>query len=165
MSSDDPDPRSERRPTWRISVRRRVPTRDLSRGLVQKAARQVLRGESTGGCEISVLLTDDAEIHALNREWRGVDRPTDVLSFPLDAPTFPGDDLRPLGDVAISMDTARREAETRRAGLDEVVAHLMVHGVLHLLGYDHAEAEEERDMRARERRALEGLGRVPVMWA
>lgn len=131
---------------------------------MQRAARQVLRDEAVPACEVSVLLTDDAEIHALNRQWRGVDKPTDVLSFPQLEDLASLCATGTLGDVVISLDTARREAAERRVSLDDVMAHLMVHGILHLLGYDHAEPAEERLMRARERAALAGMGRRPVMW-
>jgi probable rRNA maturation factor len=90
--------------------------------------------------ELSLLLTDDAEIRALNRRWRRLDRATDVLSFPMAG--------RLLGDVVISAETAARRAGPR---LDRELAFLMVHGVLHLLGHDHRKAAERRRMRARER--------------
>lgn len=152
-----------------VAVQRRARATDLTRGLLQRVVRQTLADEQAGLCDVSVLLTDDAEIHDLNRQWRGVDKPTDVLSFPLlEEVTLPApserDEPLPLGDLVISLDTARREAEARGAPLDEVVAHLAVHGVLHLLGYDHAEPEETADMRMRERRTLEHLGWRPVMW-
>lgn len=178
MTSDDPDPSgspplpSARRPRhsdakgqeWRVAVRRHVSTSGLSRGLLQRAARQVLADESAPACEVSVLVTDDAGIRSLNRAWRHIDRPTDVLSFPLEVDGPVGDEPVPLGDVVISIETARRESSERPVTLDDVVAHLMVHGVLHLLGYDHEAPAEERDMRGREQRALARLGVKPVMW-
>lgn len=151
-----------------VSVQRRVRAAELSRGLLQRAARQTLSDEGIVGGDVSVLLTDDAEIHALNQQWRGVDKPTDVLSFPLhddlDALGDADEGAISLGDVVISLDTARREAVERGVSLDEVVAHLMVHGVLHLLGYDHGAADEEREMRGCEQRTLQRLGYRPVMW-
>lgn len=151
-----------------VSVQRRVRAAGLSRGLLQRAARQTLCDEGVAGGDVSVLLTDDAEIHALNRQWRGVDKPTDVLSFPLhddlDAAADAGGGAISLGDVVISLDTARREAVARGVSLDEVMTHLMVHGVLHLLGYDHADVDEEREMRGCEQRTLARLGGRPVMW-
>lgn len=140
----------------------------LSRGLLQRAARQTIADEGVGACEVSVVLTHDVEIHELNRQWRGVDKPTDVLSFPLydtfdEIDRADGEPIS-LGDVVISMDTARCEALERSVSLDEVVAHLMVHGVLHLLGYDHAAPDEEREMRRCEHRTLARLGYRPVMW-
>jgi probable rRNA maturation factor len=108
--------------------------------------------------EVSLLLTDDAEVQELNRRYRGKDRPTDVLSFaqqeclentPL-PPQISGAP-RLLGDVVISVDTAARQAAARGANLEEELALLTVHGILHLLGYeDETEAGAER-MRQRER--------------
>ncbi|MBM3462124.1 MAG: rRNA maturation RNase YbeY [Armatimonadetes bacterium] len=162
MRKDDPDP-----PRWRVSVQRKSPLSGLKRGLIQRAARETLRLEKVPSCEVSVLLTDDVEIRALNLAWRGVDAPTDVLSFSQwegHPPDVPGPDVPPLGDVVISTQTAAQQAASLQVGLDQVVAHLMVHGVLHLLGYDHAEPAEEADMRSREGRVLEILEARPVLW-
>jgi probable rRNA maturation factor len=85
--------------------------------------------------EVGVLVCDDPTIHALNRQYRGKDRPTDVLSFPAGAA---GADGAPyLGDVAISLDTARRQAAGRRIPLERELELLLVHAVIHLSGYDH----------------------------
>jgi len=112
--------------------------------------------------ELSVLLCDDGTIHELNRRWRDVDRPTDVLAFPLAADGEAPAAL--LGDVVISLDTAARQA--RRVGrpvLSEVTM-LLAHGLLHLLGQDHRDRQEERRMRARTDvlvSAASGRSRVP----
>jgi probable rRNA maturation factor len=102
---------------------------------------------------LSIVLTDDATVRALNRDYRDTDRPTDVLSFAQgEGATFisaPGA-ARHLGDVIISIETARRQARQHRLTLQDEVAHLLVHGVLHLLGYDHERAVDARIMRARE---------------
>ena len=111
----------------------------------------------------SIVLTDDETIRALNRDFREVDRPTDVLSFPL----AEVDDLRDpdaevfLGEIYISLETARAQAaEARRPFADEV-AHLTVHGLLHLLGFDHHTAAARRKMVSLERRVLRALrGRI-----
>ena len=106
-------------------------------------------------------LTDDAAIHALNRAYRGYDKPTDVLSFaqndalpdappPPKIPGFP----EQLGDVIISVDTAVRQAETHGLALDAELALLAVHGVLHLLGYEDETVEGSAEMRVRERAIL-----------
>ncbi len=147
-----------------ISVQRRKRFAGLTRGLIQRAARQVLQNEGVCSCEVSVLLTDDAEIHDLNRTWRNVDAPTDVLSFPLEEDLLALTPGAPLGDIVISVDTAQREASLRGASVDEVVAHLVVHGVLHLIGHDHAQRDEEQLMRTREQVALTRLHARPVMW-
>lgn len=103
--------------------------------------------------DLVVLLTDDAEMKALNKEFRQKNAPTNVLSFP--AP----DMMHPhLGDMALGFETCVREAKAQNKSLKDHVAHLSVHGVLHLLGYDHmndAEAEEMEDL---ERKILQGLG-------
>ncbi len=88
--------------------------------------------------ELSVVLCDDARIAELNAAWRGVDGPTDVLSFPQE-------DAQVLGDLVISLDTAARQASERSHGLQDELRILLVHGVLHLLGFDH-----ERDLEAHE---------------
>lgn len=125
------------------------------------AVRAVLRAEDrSDGVEVSVALVDDARIRELNRDYRGKDRPTDVLSFPMNEEIETGDDrLFLLGDVVISLPTAARQAGEYGWGLGEEIARLAVHGTLHLLGYDHEgdEAEAE-DMRRREEEILRGLG-------
>ncbi len=104
--------------------------------------------------ELSVLLTDDRQIHALNREHRGKDKPTDVLAFPLDdAP--PGNGApRLLGDVVISLDTALRQARSRKRELLAEVRFLLAHGVLHLVGWDHDTPAKKKRMTAETRRLV-----------
>ncbi len=168
---EEPDP--SRR--WVVPVHRRRRIAGVERGLIQRVARRALQAEAAPSCEVSVLLTGDSQIRTLNRDYRGIDAPTDVLSFAQwegAAPTArawlaaqPAHETAPLGDVIISVDTARQEAATLRAPLDDVMAHLVVHGVLHLLGYDHGTAREQRAMRARETRILGDLGRTAVLWS
>lgn len=110
--------------------------------------------------ELSVLLTDDATIHALNRTHRGKDRPTDVLAFPLDWETSEAPEL--LGDVVISLDTAARQARARRRPLAEEVRFLLAHGLLHLVGYDHGTVPEKREMVAMTRRLVRSAAHVPL---
>jgi probable rRNA maturation factor len=102
------------------------------------------------GVELSVALVDDAAIHALNRDYRHKDKPTDVLAFPMQegGPFEPG---ALLGDVIVSIDTARRQAAKRRRPLLDEVTMLLAHGLLHLVGYDHQTDAEEREMKARTR--------------
>ena len=120
-------------------------------------------------CEVDVLFTDDEGIHQINLEQRQVDRPTDVLSFPMfdlrpgEHPTQedadPGDNLVPLGDMVISLERAKAQGEEFGHGTRREVAYLAVHSVLHLLGYDHVdEGPQKRQMRAREEAILAGLG-------
>ncbi len=101
--------------------------------------------------EVSITLTNDAEIHALNREYRNIDRPTNVLSFEL------GDDVL-LGDIYISLDTVAREATDAGISIDEHTAHMAVHGTLHLMGYDHIDDDEAEVMESREVEILNKLG-------
>jgi probable rRNA maturation factor len=97
--------------------------------------------------EVSLLLTDDAEIHALNQQWRGKDKHTDVLSWPQGDP-------QTLGDVAISLDTARRQAEARGWAVEEEVALLLIHGILHLIGHEDDTEAGSDAMKAIERSIL-----------
>ena len=121
-------------------------------------------------CKVDVLLTDDAGIHQINLEQREVDRPTDVLSFPMfeftpgepptdDADADPETGLVPLGDMVISLERARAQGEEYGHGTEREVAYLAVHSVLHLLGYDHMdEGPQKRQMREREEDILNTLG-------
>lgn len=109
----------------------------------------------------SLLLADDAEVHALNRQWRGKDKPTNVLSFP-PAPLPPGaaaaGEGRPLGDLVICAQVVRSEAREQRKPLAAHWAHLVVHGALHLIGYDHEREPEAKRMERREIAVLRRLG-------
>ncbi|MEM9178555.1 MAG: rRNA maturation RNase YbeY, partial [Pseudomonadota bacterium] len=87
--------------------------------------------------EVSVLLTDDSEIQALNKQWRGKDKPTDVLSFPADSMDAPF-----LGDIALALGVTQADAKTRELTLPQHVSHLLIHGLLHLLGHDHKDDTE-----------------------
>lgn len=107
--------------------------------------------------EVAILLTDDAEMHALNKQWRGMDKPTDVLSFPGEGPEIPGQPQY-LGDIAIGYDTALRDAEAMGRSFEAHIAHLLIHGFLHLLGYDHIEPEDAKVMEPLEVEMLASLG-------
>ncbi|MDI4656664.1 rRNA maturation RNase YbeY [Xanthobacter autotrophicus] len=109
-------------------------------------------------CEVAITLTDDARIRVLNREWRGKDKATNVLSFP--QPDLP-DDVdapQPLGDIIVALETLTGEARAEDKTAGHHLAHLVVHGTLHLLGYDHIDETEAEEMEALERRILAGLG-------
>jgi len=112
---------------------------------------------------VSLLLTDDAAVQVLNREWRGMDKPTNVLSFPAEGISPPGAPAL-LGDVALAFETVAREAGAQGKPLDHHMRHLLVHGVLHLIGYDHVQDGEAERMEGRERQILAGLG-VPDPYA
>jgi probable rRNA maturation factor len=108
---------------------------------------------------LTLLLTDDAQIQQLNRDFRGEDKPTDVLSFPAGA-TLPGmgEAVAYLGDIAISAPYAQRQAQAAGHPLTAELQLLAIHGVLHLLGYDHGEPEEKADMWAAQTAVLAALG-------
>lgn len=115
----------------------------LNAGAAQKQARG----------EVSLLLTDNDEIQALNRDWRDKNKPTDVLSFPasvVDAPF--------LGDIAVSLGVAHADAKTRGIDLEQHLSHLLIHGLMHLLGHDHKDDTEAAEMESLEIAALASLG-------
>ena len=136
-------------------------TPDLHRH-VKRAVLAVLDFEDFGRrAEVSVTFTDNEGIHALNREYRNVDRPTDVLSFPLsDGEDYDTDgDAVLLGDIVISLERAQTQAEEYGHSFEREVAFLTVHSMLHLLGYDHETSpEDERDMFARQDEILISAG-------
>jgi len=123
----------------------------VRRALAQAA--QAVRGKRAGRA-LAVLLTDDAAIRRLNAAWRGVDKPTNVLSFPAPA----GRASAPLGDIAIAYETTAREADAEGKPLAHHLAHLAVHGFLHLSGYDHQTEGEAEAMERLEREILGPLG-------
>ena len=116
--------------------------------------------------ELAVMLTDDTGIRTLNNNWRSIDKPTNVLSFPALQPTGnePGDAPRMLGDIAIAYETTRREADEEQKPFDHHLSHLAVHGFLHLIGYDHENDDDAEDMEALEREILSQLG-IPDPYA
>jgi probable rRNA maturation factor len=143
------------RSAHRIEVQVARPFRSTLRApWLRRIARHVLVAENTGPTELGVVIADDATVRELNRRYLGIDEPTDVLAFGLgevnDRPfALPPGEAAPLGEVIISYPTAVRQAEEQGHSVEAEVAHLLVHGVLHLLGYDHLEAEDERTMRER----------------
>jgi probable rRNA maturation factor len=135
---------------------------DLS--LAERAIAAVLAAEGAGGAlEVGVLITDDAGIHALNRNYRGVDAPTDVLSFGDDGPASgfvtQSEGPRYLGDIAISYERVLSQAAEYGHSPARELAYLAAHGALHLLGYDHELGPDEAAaMRAREEQAMAAIG-------
>jgi probable rRNA maturation factor len=121
----------------------------------------------TGGAELAIMLTDDAGIRTLNLNWRSIDKPTNVLSFPALQPSGghePGDAPRMLGDIAIAYETTRREADDEQKPFDHHLSHLAVHGYLHLVGYDHEKDGEAEVMESLEGEILATLG-IPDPYA
>jgi probable rRNA maturation factor len=128
--------------------------------LAQRAAEAAVAAARLGQeeeLEATLLLTDDAAVRELNRQWRGQDKPTNVLSFPADMASPPGEP-RHLGDIALAYETLAREAEAEGKTLANHMAHLVVHGVLHLLGHDHESEGEAEEMERAEVEALAALG-------
>lgn len=116
-------------------------------------------GFDAAGHELAILFTDDATMSELNAAWRGKPGPTNVLSFP--APqdlAVPGGEARPLGDIALASGVVAREAVQQGKPLPEHVAHLIIHGVLHLMGLDHEDEAEALAMEHLEAKILKGLG-------
>ena len=125
--------------------------------LLESAAQAALDHESQmSESELTIVLTDDARLHQLNREYLGVDAPTDVLSFPA-SETDPETGVQYLGDILISMPRAQAQADAAGHALESEVQLLVVHGVLHLLGHDHAEPEEKACMWRAQSEILEHL--------
>ncbi len=125
---------------------------------LRTAADRMLAYLELSSAELSVLLVSDAAIQALNRQHRGKDRPTDVLSFPLgDSPGAGAPRL--LGDIVISLPTAARQAKSRKRALFPEARFLLAHGLLHLLGYDHGTKPQKRRMDAAARRLVSAAKR------
>lgn len=121
----------------------------------------------TFDAELAIMLTDDDGIRTLNKNWRGIDKPTNVLSFPALQPTGPREDddaPRMLGDIAIAYQTTRTEADAERKPFENHLSHLAVHGFLHLVGYDHEKDGDAEIMEELERKILAQLG-IPDPYA
>ena len=160
------------RKTHYIPVTADVPgaANDRTNALIRKVIRTALAAEGvTFPCEVDVNLTDDAGIHEINREMRDVDRPTDVLSFPVfdltpgelpdEMDADPGTGLIPLGDMVISMERVAAQAKEFGHANRRELCYLVVHSTLHLLGYDHLdEGPQKAQMRSREEAILAELG-------
>ncbi len=126
--------------------------------LLENAVHAALENQSTDlGSELTIVLTDDAQIQELNRDYLGNDAPTDVLSFPA-SESDPGTGATYIGDIIISMPYATKSAEKAGHPVEAEVQLLVVHGVLHLLGHDHAEPKEKAKMWKAQAQILESLG-------
>ncbi len=152
-------------PLWGASVDWQTLCDDaLAAALAETPFAALTTGERT--VEVAVQLADDAAVHGLNRQWRGKDAPTNVLSFP----QLDGDDLATisqlagagpeilLGDIILAQETCAREAAEKTVPINVHASHLIIHGLLHLLGYDHVADAAAEDMEAREIRAMAALG-------
>lgn len=129
-----------------------------SKDMIERAVNAALKHQSQPlDSDLTIVLTDDVQLHELNREYLGIDEPTDVLSFPA-SESDPETGARYLGDILISMPYATRSADKAGHGLESEVQLLVIHGVLHLLGHDHAEADEKARMWQAQADILESLG-------
>jgi len=125
------------------------------RPLIRRAVEAAASELSTSAAELAILLTDDSAIRVLNRKWRGIDAPTNVLSFPAEIPAG----APPLlGDIVLAYETVAREARRGAKPFAHHVAHLAVHGFLHLRGYDHERDSDAETMEQLERTILRRLG-------
>jgi probable rRNA maturation factor len=134
-----------------------------SLSVILKALRAAARAENLPPADVAVTVVDNEQIHALNKEYRQVDRPTDVLSFPLWEPgeewvISEEEETVPLGDIVISYPKAKEQAEEYGHSIERELGFLAVHGFLHLLGYDHETAEEEKEMFQRQEEILQQAG-------
>ena len=144
-----------------INIESEIP---ISKDLLERAARETLEhGSQSLDSELSVILTDDARLHELNLNYLGIDAPTDVLSFPA-SETDPETGARYIGDILISIPRAQAQAEAAGHPFESEMQLLVVHGVLHLIGHDHAEAEEKARMWKAQAEILErlGLGQIQI---
>jgi len=138
--------------TVRLSGRRGLPKLDRRR--LRGLGQRILCVLSLADAELSITLVDDSEIAELNLRYRDRSGPTDVLAFSLTEGDFSELRGEMLGDVVVSLETAARQARRGRRSLDDEVLRLLIHGTLHLVGHDHEEDAEARQMRAEERRVL-----------
>jgi probable rRNA maturation factor len=155
-----------------VGVQVEAPWREaVDEAAVRELASRVLMSEGVAApAEVSVVITDDETLRELNRRYLDRDEPTDVLSFALGEESTqtevgepfvgPPDGVSHLGEVIVSFPTAERQAREQGHGVDREIAHLVVHGLLHLLGYDHQEPEEEQRMRSLEDGFLAAAGRA-----
>lgn len=153
-----------RRPTFAMAansilILKEHPRGDYAARLLRQRARAFLAALGLEDVELSIALVDDEAIAELNAEWRHKPRPTDVLSFPAgDMPALLGHP-RPLGDIVISLDTARRRAGEEGVSLASELSRYLAHGLLHLLGHDHQTPEQAREMSRKEEALLGALGK------
>ncbi len=158
----------------RREPRRTAPTVDIqvqshlwdAQPMVEQTVRTAIAAAaaelSTSGGEVGILLTDDSAVRALNRNWRGLDQPTNVLSFP--APkAMAADDAGILGDIVVAYETLKRECDDEGRDLLHHLAHLTVHGYLHLIGYDHQTDAQANTMERLESKVMARMN-LPDPW-
>ena len=143
---------------WRDVIADPLPLLRRAAAAAVAEVKRARRSRSTRTPVVAVALIDDRAIRKLNKTYRGKDKPTNVLSFPAGEASEGKGKTRPLGDVAIALGTVKREAKAQDKTVSDHVTHLMVHAVLHLLGYDHESDPDAEEMEALERKALATLG-------
>lgn len=141
-----------------IDVRNAARAGGIDVRALKAAARELLAAADEHGSSLSVSLVRDGEISRLNRDHRGKSNATDVLSFPLNPWEHAPAPERLLGDIVISVDTARRQAAEYDAPLQNEIYRLLIHGILHLLGHDHQEPGQRARMESEERRLAAAIG-------
>lgn len=124
-----------------ILVNKEVNSREISKKFIKVYVEKILKELELENVEVSITLTDDETIREINKQWRGKDKPTDVLSFPQEETI--GYKYKVLGDVIISLPYAKKQAKEIGFTFKEEVLRLLIHGILHLLGYDHERSEED----------------------
>jgi probable rRNA maturation factor len=131
------------------------PSIEVNQGRVRQAASAVLRKEGQGGGRVNIVLATDQDLTDLNAKYRGREGPTDVLSFPMGGDEHAVGEEQVIGEVYVSLDRARQQAEDYKVSLAEEVDRLVIHGALHLCGYDHEDARDARLMKGKEKDYLE----------
>lgn len=146
--------------TYNIEVRDNFHVEEpVIEALISAAEATLLFKHAASGASLSILLTDDDSIRDLNRQFRGFDNPTDVLSFPIGDPIPGVEELKSyLGDIAISIPTANRQTKLKNHSLTEELQLLTIHGVLHLLGFDHGNPDQKNEMWLNQQQVLAILG-------
>ncbi|WP_457622359.1 rRNA maturation RNase YbeY [Persephonella sp.] len=129
----------------RVLINKELTDRKITKKFLKEAVMRILEYLDVDNSEISITLTDNETIRDINKRWRGKDRPTDVLSFPINEKP-PKYRYKILGDVVISLPYAKEQAEKIGLSYREEVLRLLIHGVLHLLGYDHERSEEDAEI-------------------
>jgi probable rRNA maturation factor len=140
-----------------IFVANAHPTLEVDPERVTAVASQVLTEENRRGAGVNVILATDTDLRNMNSQYLGQNRPTDVLAFSMGGNEHPPEEEQVMGEVYISLDRAQQQAREYQVTLEEEVDRLVIHGLLHLCGYDHEEDEEAQQMKAKEERFLESF--------
>lgn len=127
--------------------------------IIEKLINYAIEHEKLNNLEFNIIIVDNEKIHEINRDFRGIDRPTDVITFALeDNEDFPEMDIRVLGDIYISIDKVKGQAIEYGHSFLRELSFLTIHGFLHLLGYDHMNEDEEKVMFSKQEEILDGFG-------